>query len=251
MFIQHTMCARLLQLTFLLFVGSLCNTKAAPPQEVPPRPPMAAKTVDAWTGMPDGFEPRGKMEHPAGTFWDATFGSPMMLFFLLLAMGVNVYLAREVAHCNRYPAKIVCGLSVVGPFLAPLIFLLLPKGGKRAKTVSVQTVPEPASATPQPAPDPQPIAQADENGVVAYYHSSQVKFNRHFFNTELMRFMRAIPSETEWLLARTKRGEELWACRIATVSEETVTLVVAAGNIWDNKVLRMYEIEDIQIILNQ
>ena len=63
--------------------------------------------------------------------------------------------------------------------------------------------------------------------------------------------MRAIPSETEWLLARTKRGEELWACRIATVSEETVTLVVAAGNIWDNKVLRMYEIEDIQIILNQ
>lgn len=248
---QTPMRGRNIHMVFTLILGG-CGIPLAeaaapsPPREIPARPALTAKTVDAWAGMPHGFEPRGKMEDPTGTFWGAFFGSPIMLFLLMLAMGSNIYLAREVAHCTRHPAKLVCGLSVAGPFVVPLAFLLMPLGGGRKKTSPAQPVQEAVPLAVQPEPEP----QAD-HGAAAYYHCSQVKFNRNFFNTELMRFLRMAPSETEWIRVRTKRGEELWACRIASVTEEAVTLVVAAGELWDEKMLRMYEIEDIQIVLNQ
>ena len=220
----------------------------APMRDIPPRPSLTAKTIDVWTGIPDGFESRGEMKYPTGTIWAAIFSSPIMLFVLLLVFGSNFYLAREVSHCCRHNAKLVCGLSFVGPYVVPLVFLLMDR-----KKNAVESIIEPAVTEPESAQldiqDEQPAA--GENSLVAYYTHTEIRFNRHFFETELLRFKRMAPSETEWILVRTKAGGELWACRISAVTEESVTFVVAAGKIWNDQVVRNFEINDIQIILNQ
>jgi len=219
-----------------------------PMRAIPPRPSLTSKTIDVWTGIPDGFLSRGEMDYPAGTIWSAIFSSPIMLFVLLLILGANFYLAREVSHCCRHNTKLVCGLSCIGPYIVPLVFLLINRKRNAVESVVEPTVAEPESVQPN-IQDEQP--PAGENGLIAYYTHAEVRFNRHFFETELMRFKRMAPSDTEWILVRTKAGKEMWAGRISAVTEESVTFVVATGNVWNDQLVRNFEINEIQIISNQ
>jgi len=86
-------------------------------------------------------------------------------------------------------------------------------------------------------PVPQPVYSN-------YYNRDQVKFNRNFFVTELMRFNRSVPIG-EWLVLRTNNEREYWAGRIVKAEEETVTFSVAVGQIWSEQTIRYYQINEI------
>lgn len=241
---------------------------AAPPDEQPVRPSLAPLAPSSWRNMPKGFVPQsGKSINKQGLA-GSLFGSPIMLFFLLLLLGANFYLAREIADCKGRPRGLVCGLSFVAPFVVPLVFVMMPmtagkaaivgprsrvaEAAEKAKTRSMETAAKPAPAArkpnPKPPPEAQPEAQSQpEQPVVnGYYHRSQVKFNRNFFVTELMRFSRAVPVG-EWMVVRTIAGEEMWAARVTAVNEEGVAFSVAAGEIWADKALAYHQINEIFI----
>src|SRR5207247_6507692 len=71
----------------------------------------------------------------------AAFITPLGLVILAVLMLANLYAAYEIALFRRPPVALVCGLSVLLPGLAPLIFLCLPSRVERSHAAA-----EPAEA---------------------------------------------------------------------------------------------------------
>jgi len=225
----------------------------APADELPERPSLRPLTPDTWRGMPGDFVPLSDPNAKQTSLLGGLFGSPIGIFFYLLILGANFHLAREVADCRRRPRKLVCGLSFLVPFVVPLIFMLLPVPDAKSAPAavrsrvseasgnagSVEVVQEPESQVILEESQPQPVFSN-------YYHRDQVKFNRNFFVTELMRFNRSVPIG-EWLVIRTNNEREYWAGRIVKAEEEVVTFSVAVGEIWNEQALRYYQINEIFI----
>lgn len=228
----------------------------APLEALGKKSPLAPIQIESWPGIPIGFQQRSANDAPAVTFLSALL-SPIAIFFILMAVGVNLYLAREVAHHCQRPVKTVCGLSLLGPYIVPLIFLLLPEPGAAPaveaapKKKKAQAKAEVAAVeSPAEAPAAEQAATEHAGGyanATAYFHQSQVRFNKSFCDRELIRFMRMTPHATEWLVVRT-RQEEMWACRIASATQDGLTLVVAANDVWDERVLTYFKIVEMQII---
>ncbi len=227
----------------------------APVDELPERPSLRPLTPDTWRGMPDDFSPLSDPNANQTSLLGSLFGSPIGIFFFLLILGANFHLAREVADCRRRPRKLVCGLSFLVPFVVPLIFMLLPvPEGKGAPPAVRSRVAEAVAnaATEQPVPEPEPPETSDpekpeqQSAFSNYYHRDQVKFNRNFFVTELMRFNRSVPVG-EWMVIRTNNEQEYWASRIIKVDEEAVIFSVAVGEIWTDQTVRYYQITEIFI----
>jgi len=217
------------------------------------RPSLRPVTPQSWRGMPVDFMPLSNPIAIQATFLGAFFGSPVGIFFCLLVLGSNFHLAREVADCRRHPRKLVCGLSFLAPFIVPLIFMLLPMPEGKAAPTSVRSrVAESAAkaalveAVRETEPQVIPEASQAQSVFSTYYHRDQVKFNRNFFMTELMRFNRSVPIG-EWLVVRTNNEREYWAGRIIKVDEEAVAFSVAVGGIWTDQTVRYYQINEIFI----
>jgi hypothetical protein len=225
---------------------------AAPADELPVRPPLTPLTAGTWRGMPGEFVPHSDPNADPPSLLGSLFASPISLFFFLLIQGANFYLAREVADCRLRPRKIVCGLSVLAPFIVPLVFMLLPVPDSRAVPGARSRVAEAAAYAAAEEdenfePEPEPVAAVSAPPPAAaggYYHRDQVKFNRNFFTTELMRFNRTVPIG-EWLVVRTNEGREYWAGRITNVDMEKITLSVAVGEVWSDQEIRYYQINEI------
>ena len=227
----------------------------APPGELFDRPSLVPLTPRKWRGMPSGFKPLSDSNAKQISLLGSLFGSPIGIFSYLLILGANFYLAREVSYCRRRSRSLVCGLSLLFPFVIPLFFMLLPVPDAKSAPVTVRSrVAESAAntAVPQTAPEPEPQAASvseesqSQPAFSSYYHRDQVKFNRNFFVTELMRFNRSVPIG-EWLVVRTNDGREYWAGRIVKVGEEVVTFSVVVGEIWAEQSVRYYQINEIFI----
>ena len=224
---------------------------AAPPDKLPKRPSITPLPPNKWRGMPDNFfffnDPKSMSS--------SLIKNPIVIFFCLLIFGANFHLSQQVADCRRRPRKLVCGLSFLAPFLVPLVFMLLPvpegksaPGAVRSRVAEASQLVE-AEATVQEAIEEsehqeileEPVSQPVYSN---YYNRDQIKFNRNFFVTELMRFNRSVPIG-EWLVVRTNNEREYWAGRIVKAEEETVTFSVVVGQIWSEQTIRYYQINEI------
>src|SRR5262245_11316892 len=96
-----------------------------------------------------------RMERPpAKPSLVAAFITPLGLVILAVLMLANLYAGYEIARFRMQPVALVCGLSILLPGLAPLIFLCLPTrvehGHAEAGTdeaVAAETVGAPAKTT--------------------------------------------------------------------------------------------------------
>jgi len=224
-----------------------------PRDELPERPSLRPLTPQEWRGMPDGFQSISSSETRQASLLGSFFKSPIGILFCLLILGANFHLAREVADCRRRSRKIVCGLSLIVPFVVPLVFMLLPVPEGKASSTAVRSRVAEAAANVAPME----VARESESHLVDessetqsvfsnYYHRGQVKFNRNFFMTELIRFNRGVPIG-EWLVVRTNNNREYWTGRIVKVDEEVVTFSVAVGEVWADQAVRYYQINEIFI----
>ncbi|MDP6034950.1 MAG: hypothetical protein QGG55_02800 [Verrucomicrobiota bacterium] len=225
----------------------------APADELSERPSLRPLTPQTWRGMPGDFVPLSDPNAKQTSLFGGLFVSPISIFFYLLILGANFHLAREVADCRRRSRKLVCGLSFLVPFIVPLVFMLLPvPEGKTAPSVVRSRVAEAATnavtvgAVQEPEPQAIPEEPQSQPVFSSYYHRDQVKFNRNFFVTELMRFNRSVPIG-EWLVIRTNNEREYWAGRIVKAEEEVVTFSVVVGGIWTDQTVRYYQITEIFI----
>lgn len=221
-----------------------------PAGELSERPSLRPLTPQAWRGMPDDFITLSDSNIMQTSVFGILLGSPIGIFFYLLILGANFHLAREVADCRRRSRKLVCGLSFLFPYIVPFIFMLLPIQGGKAAPMGVRSRVANAAANVVPEEEVQSenqIITEDSQPVFSnYYHRDQVKFNRNFFVTELMRFNRSVPIG-EWLVIRTNNEREYWAGRIVKAEEEAVTFSVAVGEIWNEQAVRYYQINEIFI----
>src|SRR5205823_5956256 len=145
----------------------------------------------------------------------AAFITPIGLTILAVLLLANLYAAYEIAFFRQQPVPLVCGLSVLFPLLAPLIFLCLPTrlpgseaeaitagpeaagavhSGAKAKTTS--TFPAaPARGLSLAAASKQEAASAQTQPQT--YTRGEFTFNRRFFETKFPGFFRMVPSEAE------------------------------------------------------
>ncbi len=220
----------------------------APLEALGKKPPLPPLQTESWPGLPPGFSQRSSSDHPAGTFLSALI-NPIAIFFVLILVGVNLYLAREVAHHCQRPVRAVCAWSLLMPYVVPLVFLMLPDPDESAgaAVASRKSAPLEEVAPAEEAEAGAANAAQGYANATAYFHQSTTRFNKPFFERELMRFMRMTPHATEWLVIRT-RQEELWACRIISATQEGLKLVVAANDVWDERELTYFKIVELQVI---
>src|SRR3989441_3759318 len=144
----------------------------------------------------------------------AAFITPLGLAILAVLMLANLYAAYEIALFRRQPVALVCGLSILLPGLAPLIFLCLPTRVEHRhaeagveEEVGAEAVGLAAKATSAFGGQgrlPQgglslAAAQKQEGGGAQpqMYTRGEFTFNRRFFETKFPGFFRVVPSEAE------------------------------------------------------
>jgi len=195
----------------------------------------------------------------------AAFITPLGLVILAVLMLANLYAAYEVALFRQQPVALVCGLSILLPGLAPLIFLCLPTHVVRghaeagAEEVAVETVGSPAKATSSFAGaghQPQgglslAAAQKQEGGgaQVQMYSRGEFTFNRRFFETKFPGFFRIVPSEAEKdlvIVIKAVRGEYVGK-RISRISSNEMHVQLQSGNASAEVLIPFVEIQSVQI----
>ncbi len=182
------------------------------PEELKPKEPKA----------PIPFRPPNRLERPdPHAQFSAIFVSPVTWFIVGLVYLANIFAGFEVAVFRSRPAALVCGLSVILPILAPLIFLCLPTRippppeplpQAAAQAPAHIAMPSHAEATPAPAA-PAALALAPGSpaqGQGTVFVRGQFTFNRRFFETKLPGFLKPAPGPAEKdmvLVFKTLRGE--------------------------------------------
>lgn len=209
-----------------------------------------------------------RMERPAPRpGLAAAFLTPVGLALLAALMLGNLYAAYEVAFFRQQPVALVCGLSVLFPLLAPIIFLSLPTrvahseeaapagdagaaaspGASKAKTtgafpaapaaggltLAAGAKAEPASAQTQPQT----------------FTRGEFTFNRRFFETKFPGFFRMVPGEAEKdlvMVIKAVRGEYVGR-RISRISMNEMHLQLQSGNASAEVMVPFVEIQSVQI----
>ena len=208
-----------------------------------------------------------RMERPsAKSGLVAAFITPLGLVILAVLMLASLYAAYEIALFRRQPVALVCGLSVLLPGLAPLIFLCLPTRVERShaeaepeEAVAVETAGSPAKATSAFAGQghlPQgglslATAQKQEGGgaPLQMYTRGEFTFNRRFFETKFPGFFRIVPSEAEKdlvIVIKAVRGEYVGK-RISRISSNEMHIQLQSGNASAEVMIPFAEIQSVQI----
>ena len=166
----------------------------------------------------------------------------------------NLLAAFEVAAYRGRPAALVCGLSVILPVIAPIIFLSLPPAeGSYADHGESDSEFEPEEEPAAPtAPPPAPTAgspgipamgqgklglkksAAPQGGGTAQakvYTRSDTDFNRHFFETTFSEFFRVVPSASikDMVLEFKGTKKEYVAKRVSRISGNEIHLQLIDG----------------------
>jgi hypothetical protein len=182
-------------------------------------------------------------DHRPGFF--TAFLSPIGLLLLTVFMGANLYAAYEIALYRDRPVPMVCAVSLVLPFLGPLLFLSIPSG---TPPPPEESAPEPSAAAAAPASSfasnpnmPKSslsIAATDKAGAAAAASQPQVfgrgefTFNRRFIETKFSGFFRLVPTEAEKDLVLVVKGvkQEYIGKRITRISSNEFHMQLLANN---------------------
>lgn len=205
-------------------------------------------------------KPVPRLERPAGPFsWATLLGSPVGLLILGILLAANWYASYEVALFRNYPPMLVCGLSLVAPVAAPVLFLCLPTR-LRADTrlVSEVRAEEQAAADREAAPEfvvpmtEEPVPEKAAGSAVpptTTFQRGQTTFNRRFFETKLAGFLRVVPTEAEkdmLLHIKCVRGEYTGS-RITRIMPNEIYLQVTKNNASTDVIIPFAEISTVQI----
>ena len=196
----------------------------------------------------------------------AAFLTPVGIALLAMLMLANLYAAYEIAFFRQQPAALVCGLSVLFPLLAPIIFLSLPTrvahseaaapgeepaaaahGGAKAKTTG--TFPAPAAAGGLTLAAGAKAEPASAQTQAQTFTRGEFTFNRRFFETKFPGFFRLVPSEAEKdlvMVIKAVRGEYV-AKRISRISMNEMHLQLQSSNASAEVMIPFVEIQSVQI----
>jgi hypothetical protein len=177
----------------------------------------------------------------------ASLGTPAGLGIFGLLYLANVYAAFEVARFRHRPPALVCGVSLLFPFVGPGLFLALP--GEPEPEIEGGGVAEPAAATlaagkattgpmsKAPVASGLSISHQEKAGGGAAaagpgpqsYKRGEFTFNRRFFETKFPGFFRVIPNaDGEVLVVRTAKVEHV-AKRISRITSNEMHLQLLRG----------------------
>jgi hypothetical protein len=175
----------------------------------------------------------------------ASFGTPAGGAVLLVLFLGNLYAAYEVARFRHRSPALVCGVSIVLPFIGPLLFLAMPPSTEFAGAEELVTEPAAAAqaagkattgslAKPAPAAGGLSIAQGEKATTAAQgpqtYKRGEFTFNRRFMETKFPGFFRIVQSEADKDLVLVVRGrDEYVAKRISRISSNEMHLQLLRG----------------------
>ena len=199
----------------------------------------------------------------------AAFTTPIGLTILAALMLANLLAAYEVAIFRQQPVALVCGLSVLLPGIAALIFLSLPARvvhgeaegeaaeaaaagageghvGVKAKTTSTFPAAR-ASGLSLAAGAKSEAASAATQAQI--YTRGEFTFNRRFFETKFPGFFRVVPSEADKdlvMVIKAVRGEYVGK-RISRISMNEMHIQLQSGNASAEVMVPFVEIQSVQI----
>jgi hypothetical protein len=220
------------------------------PKVRPKKPEIKIKEV----AVPEMFASR------PGLF--AGFISPMGFFILMIIVGANAYAGYEIARYRRRPASLVSGVSIVAPFIGPIVFLCMPTVSDEAdkpvspestgdstdyKNVLDETTGHHAAAAVEEeevVEDAAPVIPATQT-----FKRGEFTFNRRFVETKFAGFFRLVPAEADkdLLLTVTSQRGNFTGKRIVKTSPNDLVLLIAKGDATAEETIPFNEIMEIQI----
>ncbi len=196
----------------------------------------------------------------------AAFATPLGLTILAVLVLANLLASYEIAVFRQQPVALVCGLSILLPGLAPLIFLFLPTHVEHGhaeeatdEALAAETVGAPAKTSsafagqghvPQGGLALASIPKQESGGTQPQmYARGEFTFNRRFFETKFPGFFRVVPSEAERdlvIVVKAVRGEYV-AKRISRISSNEMHVQLQSGNASAEVMIPFVEIQSVQI----
>lgn len=174
----------------------------------------------------------------------ASFSTPAGIAVLLVLFLGNLYAAYEVARYRNRSPGLVCGLSVVLPFVAPAIFLATPSappaeeeaaGMAEAPAATQAGKSTTGSLAKAPMASGLSIAQQAKGGSAApgqeqqSYKRGEFTFNRRFFETKFPSFFRVVPNDADLVLVIRSPKEEYVVKRISRITSNEMHLQLLKG----------------------
>lgn len=208
--------------------------------------PLELKPKKAAPKKPFLPKPVERIELPAkDTSFMAAVMAPSVLLLLVIIYGANVYSAYEIAMFKGRPVPLVCGVSVVLPFVGPLIFLSLPganapedDGQPVASTegtydvnFAIPTVNSGLSMANKGGG--QKAAQPGLQPVT--YTRNETNFDRRFFETKFAGYFRVVLADAEKemvMVFKTVKNEYI-ARRISRISGNEIHVQLLRGGTTD------------------
>ncbi|MBN2507851.1 MAG: hypothetical protein JXQ71_14275 [Verrucomicrobia bacterium] len=188
----------------------------------------------------------------------AIVSNPLGLTVSLLIYLASLYAGYEIARYRNYHPALVCGIAAVAPIIGPILFLCLPTyfeeppeeepEPETQEPIALQShapmVPDPGGedATPAPASPGGPAGPL-------IYKRPQITFNRRFFETKLVSFLKVVPNEAERDLVvcvSAARGNFV-ATRLSYVEANSLGLLVKKGDASAEVDIPFSEIMEVQI----
>ena len=203
-------------------------------------------------------KPVTRLDRPSGPFaWARVTETPVGLMILAILLAANLYAAYEVSLFRNYPSVLVCGVSLVVPVLAPILFLCLPTRLRPdARLTAQMETQEQVAAERAAGPEFHVAAEpVPERAAVSAlpptltFQRGQTTFNRRFFETKLSGFLRVVPTEAEKdMLIHIKcvRGEYT-GTRITRIMPNEVYLQVTKNNASTDVIIPFAEISLLEI----
>jgi len=188
-----------------------------------------------------------RLERPAEkTGLLASFFTPVGLMILGVLLLANVYAGYEIALFRQQPVALVCGLSLLLPLLAPLVFIALParvpqgaEGEGEAEGATVGSAGRKTTGLlPEKLSHGLSLAAADKRGSgtaqvqAQTFNRGEHTFNRRFFETRFAGFFRVVLGDAEkdmLLIFRTVKQEYVGR-RISRISSTDLHLQLQSNN---------------------
>ena len=182
-----------------------------------------------------------------------SFGTPIGILLVIGFYIANLLAAFEVAAYRGRPAALVCGLSVILPVIAPIIFISLPAAeGSYADHAEAEEeyeeVEEGPSAPPPPPTAGSPGVPAMGQGKLGLkksagpavasgatqeqvFNRNDTNFNRKFFEGSFSEFFRVVPTPAikEQVLEFKTAKKEFVARRVTRISANEIHIQLVDG----------------------
>ncbi len=198
---------------------------------------------------------------PKQSLFGALFSSSIGLVVLLVIYGANIFAAYEIAVCRSQPIMPVLGVSVVLPFLGPIIFLAMPRRAAPAQAAVSQPAASPHTFAVGGAAAPvaagihivesswQGAAPPDAPSEGQVFQRGQFTFNRRFFETKFSGYFALIRRDAEKNMVLTiKMGRAQHVVeRITRIATNEMHVEVGLGPVKKEVMVPFADIVDIHL----